>query len=78
MTFITNMLATPRQEQWPFLLVLERFGIAVAIGLFVGIEREYSGKLGTRTFGLIAIWRASRDLRDFSSFGLLEAFSCWC
>jgi uncharacterized membrane protein (DUF4010 family) len=42
-------------DQWPFLPILERFGVAISIGLFVGIEREYSGKLGTRTFGLIAI-----------------------
>jgi uncharacterized membrane protein (DUF4010 family) len=42
-------------EHWPFLTVLERFGMAVGIGLFVGIERESSGKLGSRTFGLVAI-----------------------
>ncbi|HEY0307123.1 MAG TPA: MgtC/SapB family protein [Acidobacteriaceae bacterium] len=44
-----------RPEQWPFLTVLARLGIATAIGLFVGIEREFSGKLGSRTFGLVAI-----------------------
>jgi uncharacterized membrane protein (DUF4010 family) len=42
-------------EHWPFLTVLERFGMAVGVGLFVGIERESSGKLGARTFGLVAI-----------------------
>jgi uncharacterized membrane protein (DUF4010 family) len=42
-------------QQWPFLLVLERMGLAVAIGIFVGLEREHSGKLGTRTFGLVAL-----------------------
>ncbi len=42
-------------EQWPFLPVLERFGVALSIGLFIGIEREYSQKLGARTFGLAAI-----------------------
>jgi uncharacterized membrane protein (DUF4010 family) len=42
-------------EQWPFLPVMERFGMAVALGVFVGLEREHSGKLGTRTFGLIAL-----------------------
>jgi hypothetical protein len=41
--------------QWPFLPVMERVGMAVAIGVFVGLEREHSGKLGTRTFGLIAL-----------------------
>jgi uncharacterized membrane protein (DUF4010 family) len=42
-------------QQWPFLPVMERFGMAVAVGVFVGLERERSGKLGTRTFGLIAL-----------------------
>jgi uncharacterized membrane protein (DUF4010 family) len=42
-------------EQWPFLTVLVRFGMALGIGMFVGIERESSGKLGSRTFGLVAI-----------------------
>jgi uncharacterized membrane protein (DUF4010 family) len=42
-------------EQWPFLPVLERFGVALSIGLFIGIEREYNQKLGARTFGLAAI-----------------------
>jgi uncharacterized membrane protein (DUF4010 family) len=42
-------------EQWSFLSVMERFGLAIAVGVFVGLEREYSGKLGTRTFGLIAL-----------------------
>lgn len=46
-------LASP--VQWPFLLVMERFGMAVAVGVFVGLEREHSGKLGTRTFGLVAL-----------------------
>ncbi|HEY3990328.1 MAG TPA: DUF4010 domain-containing protein [Acidobacteriaceae bacterium] len=45
----------PWPEQWPFLPVMERFGMAVAIGVFVGLEREHSGKAGTRTFGLIAL-----------------------
>jgi uncharacterized membrane protein (DUF4010 family) len=34
---------------------MERFGMAVALGVFVGLEREHSGKMGTRTFGLIAL-----------------------
>jgi uncharacterized membrane protein (DUF4010 family) len=42
-------------QQWPFLQVMERMGMAVAIGVFVGLEREHAGKLGTRTFGLIAL-----------------------
>jgi uncharacterized membrane protein (DUF4010 family) len=42
-------------EQWPFLPVLERLSMAVAIGLFIGLEREFSGKMGARTFALTAI-----------------------
>jgi hypothetical protein len=44
-------------EQWPFLPVLERFGMAVAIGLVIGLEREFSGKMGARTFALTAVLR---------------------
>jgi uncharacterized membrane protein (DUF4010 family) len=42
-------------EQWPFLPVLERLGMAVGIGLFIGLEREFSGKMGARTFALTAV-----------------------
>lgn len=49
------MSAFNASEHWPFLAVLERFAMALGIGLFVGIERESSGKLGSRTFGLVAI-----------------------
>jgi hypothetical protein len=34
---------------------MERFGMAVAVSVFVGLEREHSGKLGARTFGLVAL-----------------------
>ncbi|AGA28708.1 MgtC/SapB family protein [Singulisphaera acidiphila] len=40
---------------WPFTLVLSRLGLAVAIGVFVGLEREHSGKAGVRTFSLTAL-----------------------
>jgi uncharacterized membrane protein (DUF4010 family) len=50
-----NVPTLPQQEQWPFLPVLERFGIALSSGLFIGFEREYNQKLGARTFGLAAI-----------------------
>jgi uncharacterized membrane protein (DUF4010 family) len=45
----------PWPQQWPFLPVMERMGMAVAIGIFVGLEREHSGKLGTRSFALVAL-----------------------
>jgi hypothetical protein len=41
--------------QWPFLPALTRLGLAVAIGVFVGLEREHSGKAGVRTFALTSL-----------------------
>lgn len=55
MTIPGGIGTLPWPAQWPFVTVLERFALAVAIGLFVGLEREYSGKLGSRTFGLISV-----------------------
>jgi hypothetical protein len=55
MSIAVSSGALPWPAQWPFLPVMERFGMAVALGVFVGLEREHSGKLGTRTFGLIAL-----------------------
>ncbi len=55
MTIAPPASAIAEQEHWPFLIVLERFAMAVAIGLFIGIERESSGKIGSRTCGLVAI-----------------------
>lgn len=40
---------------WPFLPVLTRLALAVAIGVFVGLEREHSGKAGVRTFALTSL-----------------------
>ena len=42
-------------SHWPFVPILTRLGIAVAIGLFIGLEREHSGKNGVRTFALTAL-----------------------
>ncbi|MBE7539131.1 MAG: MgtC/SapB family protein [Opitutaceae bacterium] len=41
--------------QWPFLTVLSRLGMAVAMGLFIGLEREHSQKRGVRTFALTGL-----------------------
>ena len=41
---------------WPYLPVLERLGLAIALGLFVGLERERRDKeAGIRTFGFAAL-----------------------
>jgi uncharacterized membrane protein (DUF4010 family) len=42
-------------SHWPFVPVLTRLGLAVAIGLFIGLEREHHGKNGVRTFALTAL-----------------------
>lgn len=42
-------------ERWPFLPVLTRLGLAVALGIFIGLEREHSQKTGVRTFSLTAL-----------------------
>ena len=41
--------------QWPYLPTLLRVGLAAGIGVFVGLEREHSGKAGARTFAFAAI-----------------------
>ena len=40
---------------WPFVPVLGRLSLAVAIGVFIGLERELNGKVGVRTFALTAL-----------------------
>jgi uncharacterized membrane protein (DUF4010 family) len=42
-------------QPWPLVPVLGRLTLAAAIGLFVGLERELSGKVGTRTFALTSL-----------------------
>lgn len=42
--------------QWPYLAVLTRLALALALGLLIGMERERRGKeAGLRTFGLVAL-----------------------
>jgi uncharacterized membrane protein YhiD involved in acid resistance len=43
-------------SHWPYLPTLIRIALAVGCGVFfVGLEREYHGKAGARTFGLAAL-----------------------
>ncbi|NBD08165.1 MgtC/SapB family protein [Corallococcus silvisoli] len=42
-------------SHWPVVPVLTRVGLAIAIGLFIGLEREHSRKTGVRTFALTAL-----------------------
>jgi len=49
------MMTLPLTE-WPYLPTLVRLALALAIGLFVGVERERRGKeSGLRTFGFAAL-----------------------
>lgn len=42
--------------QWPYLPAIERMALALGLGLFVGLEREWRRKeAGLRTFGLSAL-----------------------
>jgi uncharacterized membrane protein (DUF4010 family) len=42
--------------EWPYLLALQRLTLALALGLFVGLERERRGKeAGVRTFAFAAL-----------------------
>ncbi|PUA20165.1 MgtC/SapB family protein [Glaciimonas sp. PCH181] len=44
------------EVKWPYLISLTRLGLALALGLLIGLERERRGKeAGLRTFGLVAL-----------------------
>jgi hypothetical protein len=46
----------PEFSPWPHLPTLARLGLALAVGLFIGLERERRGKeAGLRTFGFAAL-----------------------
>jgi uncharacterized membrane protein (DUF4010 family) len=46
----------PEPATFPYLLTLERLALTLALGLFVGLERERRGKeAGLRTFGFAAL-----------------------
>jgi len=52
---MTDLYALPRAE-WPYLDVLMRLALALALGLLIGLERERRGKeAGLRTFGFVAL-----------------------
>ena len=49
-------------EIWPFLEVLGKLLLAIAVGTFVGLEGEHEGKAGVRTFALTALLGAMGGL----------------
>ena len=50
------MPPSPLTGSGGFLLLMERVGISLAIGLMVGLEREWAHKdIGARTFAFVAL-----------------------
>lgn len=64
----------PAISHWPFLPVLSRIGLAVAVGIFVGLEREHSQKTGVRTFALTALFCCLGGLMGHAYATLALAF----
>lgn len=61
-------------SEWPYLLTLQRLGLALAIGLFVGLERERRRKAsGVRTFAFVTMLGCLGGLLG-ESFALLSIF----
>jgi uncharacterized membrane protein (DUF4010 family) len=46
---------SPEVIQWPFVATLLRLLLALAVGIFVGLEREHRAKAGARTFACAAL-----------------------
>ncbi len=62
---------SPELSNWPYVPTLARLALALAIGLFVGIERERRQKAaGVRTFAFAAVLGAAGGLLG-ERFGLL-------
>ena len=65
-----------QQPLWPYLPTLEHLGLALALGLCVGLERERRGKeAGLRTFGLASLLGALGAMlgTPFALFSLATA-----
>jgi uncharacterized membrane protein (DUF4010 family) len=62
----------PDIAPWPHLPTLARLGLALAVGLFIGLERERRGKeAGLRTFGFAALLGGMGGLLG-ETYGLLS------
>ena len=53
---MNDLALTLPHAEWPYLQILVRLGLSVALGLLIGLERERRGKeAGLRTFGFICL-----------------------
>jgi uncharacterized membrane protein (DUF4010 family) len=77
--------AIPHVAAWPAFQTLSRVTLALAVGLFVGLEREWRGKeAGLRTFGFAALLGALGGLlgpafaiTSLALLGVLVGFLNW-
>lgn len=69
---VTGLLTDARH--WPFLPVLTRTGLAVALGVFIGLEREHNKKTGVRTFALIALLASIGGMLGGLFIGIVTAY----
>jgi uncharacterized membrane protein YhiD involved in acid resistance len=46
---------SPAVIHWPFVTTLLRLLLALAVGVFVGLEREHRAKAGARTFACASL-----------------------
>ncbi|MCC7370077.1 MAG: MgtC/SapB family protein [Chloroflexi bacterium] len=75
----------PNAIPWPHVPILFRLGLALGIGLFVGLERERRGKeAGVRTFAFAALLGCmggllgdAYALLGMGLLGVLVALLCW-
>jgi uncharacterized membrane protein (DUF4010 family) len=82
---VSSVDSLPQVAAWPALQTLSRVTLALAVGLFVGLEREWRGKeAGLRTFGFAALLGAlggllgpAFALMSLALLGVLVGFLNW-